>query len=189
MAGLYSEGEVAWLMSISRRDAIGFDAYPRSQVARFSPGGHAHTAVDPTISPVPTIARWHDVRAARERVVTDHRDRILIFLRTLEFTEREVAEFFELSKSAIHQRFRARFDDILAVLGGAATPPERTSQVSACMRCGERPRVRVAARRRRVRGGWFTIAPERLGSLCWECWPPDNRDVLIAPREWADADG
>ena len=52
---------------------------------------------------------------------------------------------------------------------GGGQPTSGCSGAAACLRCGDRPRARQPAVRRRVRGGWEEIKPERLGSLCLEC--------------------
>ncbi len=180
--GLYTVGEVLYLLSLEREDAIGDDVSQPNSVSRFTADGFsAPTATEQ--DRVMTIARWNDVQDAKSRAGRERLgklEKLLMAMRVLEFTEREIADWFGVSQWTVHMKWRASLDEILLELGGAAGPPEnRTSAVSACLQCALHPRARVAERRKRIRGGWKITRHERQSSLCRLCTPEHLRPQLV----------
>lgn len=160
----YSTGEVVWLLSLGRQEAICDDASPRSGLAS------ERTGVSSEGPPLPVSVRRWDVRRARNRVVASKRDRQMLELRGAGFTETEVAAETGVSQATVNRRVRASVREIVDELGGEHDQPaEAQSRTSMCMVCAVRPRARHEAVRRRVRGGWKTLVPERQGSLCEQC--------------------
>lgn len=189
--GGYTVGELVFLLSLSVEEALAESERFRSCLAQVTADGDLAPAAPAELDPIPTFARWSEVRRARFRVVKGRLEAQVIDLRLAGFTEREVAEQLGISDTTVHRQFRARLDDIIELLGGvvAREDDERTSMVPACMVCAARPRARLAARRRRVRGGWKVLTPERLSSLCRECTPEERRDRLVPAREAVKQDG
>jgi hypothetical protein len=183
----YSRGEVVYLSSLSRREAVDEDASQPDSLARTSPDGPGAPTTHEEWDPVFAIARWHDVQAARRRVVqrkmtaagADPRairlELVILELRVRGWTERAIAERTGLHRLTIRQRFSAGIADILAELGGELVAETVTSSPSACMRCGVRPRVRIERKRRVVLpgGGRTTIREQRVSTMCIEHHDPE----------------
>jgi hypothetical protein len=112
----------------------------------------------------------HDVRLAREAVraaLSAEHDRA-VALRVNGSTEAEIARRLDLSEATARRRVISTLDAILAELGGELVDIEARSQVSACLRCGERPRTRVISLGAKARG---KPRPrfERQAALCEPC--------------------
>lgn len=171
----YSPGEIAWLLSLTYEEAVSADASPVSSTGQLSGDGTSGSADGPQ---VPVIARWNDVRRARQ-IVREKRDQEILELRVAGETEQEVAAKVGLSQQTVSRRFRASLRDILDELGGPASPEEVESRLSLCLECGDRPRARARARYRRVRGkGLVEIAEERQLALCEQCLPADHPPLV-----------
>jgi hypothetical protein len=182
----YTRGEVVYLSSLSRREAIDEDASQPDSLARTSPDGPGAPTAHEDWDPVFAVARWHDVQAARRRVVerkmaaagADPRairlELVILELRVRGWTERAIAEHTGLQALAVRRRFTAGIADILDELGGELAAETVTSSPSACMHCGVRPRVRIERKRRIVLpgGGRTTVREQRLSTLCIEHHDP-----------------
>jgi len=189
----YSKGEVAYLLALERWDAIEDDASQPDSCALLNPDGPLSGTTHVEWDPIFTIARWHDVQRARRAVIArrmrvdDVELAVIVFeqrvlqLRALGLSEREVGELLGVDRLFARRRFGAAIADVLEELGGEALDEERLSTVPACMVCAERPRARLAEQRRKVRGGWKILKPERLSSLCAECTPAERRHRLVRP--------
>jgi hypothetical protein len=187
-SGGYTVGEVVFLLGLTEHQALGEDAVFRSCLADVTEDGHSASTSHAEWDPVPTYARWSEVRRARARAAQSKLDAAIVDLRARGYTEREIGEQLDVSQPTVHRHFRARLREIIAELGGVLEPEERTSTVSACLVCAQRPRTRLAAVRRRVRGGWKTVTPERYSSLCVECTPPERLHLLVHPPEPVNQD-
>lgn len=188
----YTRGEVLYLLSLKREDAIDEDAGQPDSCAMLSPDdlpSTTHAEWDPVFA----IARWHDVQGAKRRL-EKRWERVhaelgleIVELRAREATEEQVAELVGLHRLAARRRFHATLEDIMRELGGAAETAERTSAVSACMKCARRPRARRRELVRKRKGRPPQITPERMSSLCWDCAPQVVRQRLIPPRHVREA--
>jgi hypothetical protein len=159
----YTAGEVAWLLSLTRTDAIEHDA-PSSHLGQpdgAGEGGHR----------IPTLARWAEVHGVKRRVVCRRRDALAAELVARGYTQPEVAELLDSSQPTIHRRFKASVRDILAELGGEADDvADAPARPSMCLRCGVRPRARVAPIYLKVRGqAPRQVSPERELGVCALC--------------------
>lgn len=175
----YSLGEVLHLLSLSHEDAIDDDATQPDSCAHFSEDGHSAATAHEQFDPIFTIARWWDVRRARDRVVRTKLEQEVVQLRVAGFGEHELAGLLGLSRATARRRFRASIDEILHELGGEPDQAERVSIPSACLRCASRPRARLAPVTRRHGRGRRTLRPERPSSLCEPCTPEDRRHLLV----------
>lgn len=110
-------------------------------------------------------------RLAKSRDVDRERLDEILVMRAQGHTEAEIAAAVGMSLSTTRRRFQASLNAIISELGGnpGPAPADLDRGVAACMTCGQRPRARLAARRRRIKGGWKTMAPERQSSLCEIC--------------------
>jgi DNA-binding transcriptional ArsR family regulator len=188
-SGGYTVGEVVFLLGLTEHQALGEDASFRSCLADVTEDGHSSSTSHAEFDPVPTYARWSEVQRARARVAQSKLDSAIVGMRAQGFTEREISEQLDVSQPTVHRHFRARLNEIVAELGGVLAPEDRTSTVSACLLCAQRPRTRLAAVRRRVRGGWKILAPERYSSLCVQCTPPERLHLLLHPPAPVNQDG
>lgn len=176
MQPFYSAGEIAFLLSLTRAEAIDLDA---SQ-----PDSLAHLAEDPHSGggdheqQLPTIARWHDVQAARRRVTAKKADLAIVAMRGAGLSEQEIAEQLGSSQPTVHRRYRATLTEVQAALGGAPEGRMATSRPTMCLQCGIRPRARTRAHVIKVAGIKHEI-PERQLGLCAECVPAQRRDELL----------
>jgi hypothetical protein len=175
----YSLGEVLYLLSLSHEDAIDDDAGQADSCAQFTEDGHAPATAHEEWDPVMTIARWWDVRRARDRVARTKLEQEVVQLRVAGFGEHELAGLLGLSRATARRRFRASVEEILHELGGEVDQTERISIPSACLTCGDRPRARLAPVTRRHGRGRRTIRPERSSSLCEPCTPDARRHLLV----------
>lgn len=176
---------MAFLLSLSETDVLA-GAF-RSQLAQVTPDGDFAPAAQAEIDPIPTYARWCEVRRARARVEAGNgrvelaaQETLALELRIRGLMEREIAEILSVSTPTAHRRWRALLEEITAELGAAPELASPASRIPACLLCGQRPRARLAARRRRVYGGWKVLAPEKQSSLCRECTPQDRLHLLVA---------
>lgn len=187
----YTKGEVAYLLGLERRHAIGDDVSQPDSCALLNPDGPMAGTTHSELDPVFTIARWQDVQRARRAIIArrmEHEgltaeavalEQLILYLRAAGFSEREVGEALGIHNLMARRRFGAAIADVLEELGGEASETERTSTVPACMVCARRPRARLRAERRKARGGAKIIKPERLSSLCVECTPIDRVHRLV----------
>lgn len=115
MSASYSQGEVLWLLSMSREEAILCDAVPRDSCADLAAddGGHAPSA-DPSL---PVIARWWDVRRARDRIRLSKEQEMAARLRAEGFTERELASVLGCSQPTAHRRVSVTLRELVRELG------------------------------------------------------------------------
>lgn len=169
MDGTYSPAEVVFLLSLSQEDAQDFSVRWADSCRDLSSDGPS-SAAGREHDPLPLIARWVDVRAARRRVVRAKEADAVLELRLAGHTERDVAEQTGLSAATVHRRFRATVQEILTELGTqpVADAPERLSRVSACLKCGQHPRARVRAKIMLVAGVSRRIDERQIGT-CAGC--------------------
>lgn len=175
----YTPGEVVWLLQMDREQAISYDAYPRSSCADLSEDPHGSGSSDGD-DELFVIARWWDVMRASARITTDKQTGEIAVLRARGYTEEEVGRMLGLSQPTVHRRFRASLKELLLVLGEFHDDLERESRIPACLTCGQRPRVRLAAIKRRVKGGWRTVQEERQAGVCAVCLREDLRPRALA---------
>lgn len=180
--GYYTVGEVLWLISLRHSDAVAEDASPPSALGHLSDAlneGGSSSSAGPEL---PVVARWQDVHAAKARVLARKGAEAmrLVELRAQGRSEEEIAKEVGLERSAVRRRVMATTRDVLDELGGeSAGEVLALSHPTLCMRCGQRPRARWAAVKKRVKGGWRTVTPERQASFCAECVHPDVRAQLV----------
>lgn len=167
MQGSYTRGEVVFLLSLSRDQAIDMDAHPRDSCAGLSDDHESGGGDDD--SGVMVIARWLDVQRAKKAIVRDKESLAILQLRAGGFGERELGRLMGTGQMAVRRRAHATVTEILEHLGGATWETDPDSRVDACLACGSAPRIRLAAVRRRVRGGWVEVLPERQSSVCTAC--------------------
>lgn len=156
---------------MTRQDAIDHDSSWPDSVARLQASDDAGGALGSGEDgpPLPTILRWHDVQDARKRVVRGKEAMHITQLRLGGFNELELARIAGKDRLALRRRWHASIQDIMDELGAVASEPEALSDgVSPCLRCGERPRVRLAAV-----GLGVARDAERLASTCVHCLTPD----------------
>jgi hypothetical protein len=180
----YTRGEVLFLLSLTHEQAIDLDAFPRDSCAGLSDddissGGGGDD------EPLYVIARWTDVQRVKRLVVREKESLAVLQLRTSGFSESEIARLSGRDRLAVRRRWHATVDEILERLGGAREDDSVVSIVSACLKCGLHPRVRLAAVKRRVRGGWKVIQDERQASVCAGCITAELRPRML--RESAAA--
>ncbi len=179
-AGGYTRGEVVYLLSLTHSDAVSEDARQPDSLARTSPEGPGAPTAHEEWDPVFTVARWHDVQAARRRALerkmtaanADPRqlklELIILELRSRGWTEEEIAQRAGLAQQSVSRKARATLAEIVAELGGETTFGERTSSPPVCWTCGGSA-VRVERRRRiATRGGRTTIREQRGTHSCAE---------------------
>lgn len=166
----YSAGEVVWLLSLTREEALAHDSAPRTSTAHMSTDGteRAQSSEGPSL---PAVVRWNDVHDARARVLDRKRMVQVIRLRGFGYTQQEIAEKLGVSQPTVSRAFKAAVREVLEELGGEQLPAmAASSRLSMCMRCGQRPRARHPEVRRRVRGAPpKLVRPERQASLCDHC--------------------
>lgn len=156
---LYTAAEVKLCLSISAADA--------RAVAEDHPAELDSRAEQPAL-----IARWHDVRAARDRIRRRKASRDDSWAALVErgLDERSIAERLGVSQASVNRWIGASVAEIVQELGGAANDDGRTSSVSACMECGVRPRTRGERPvKKLVRGRFKTVLEEHQLGLCREC--------------------
>lgn len=206
----YTRGEVAYLMGLSREDAVLADAVPRSSAnLNGSESSAAVLAYDDTA--LSTLVRWSEVHQARRRVIADRLaqdgaddDEIasqltIAVLRSWGLTGADVAEVVGLDRFASERRFKGLIRSVLEELGGeAGTPPTRLdAPPPACLKCGRRPRIRSSQKKRvEVDGRRTTVKVERQTSLCAVCLeearpaaPSEERGTLRELRAAAAGTG
>lgn len=171
----YTRGEVVFLLSLSRDQAIDMDASQRDSCADLKhddEGGRITGAVET----IPVIARWVDVQRVKRKLIADKEALAIMQLRAGGYSERTIAELSGRDRMAVRRRWHATIDEIWQSLGGAE-PDMTLSHIDLCLKCGLHPRVRLAAVKRRVRGGWKELLPERQASCCATCLDP-----MLSPR-------
>lgn len=175
--GGYTMGEVVWLLSLSADDARKHDQGLGSTLAGATSTGPSSGSSDGP--DLPAIVRWHDVQAARNRVVIEKRDQEIVKYRTAGMTEEEIAIKVELDQSTVNRRFRAKLREILAVLGPLETEDQVLPYPNACLSCAARPRARARSVRADENGWWEALNDERELALCAVCLPPGSRQRLM----------
>jgi hypothetical protein len=161
----YTVGELVWLLALRYKDALEEDL-PGSSLMR-ADGGGGRWGGDPTR--IPTLARWSEVHAAKERVVRRRRDAIAAELLAQGYVQAEVASLLETSQQTVSRRFRATLREILDELGGPRSSEDASSRVPLCLICGRRPRARAAAVTRNTLGGVQVLRAERDVAVCDGC--------------------
>lgn len=113
---LYTPGEVLFLLSLTREEAIDVDASQPDSCAHLSedpiPSGDAGDDAE-----LFTIARWHDVHDARRRIVHSKRDDLLLQLRARDFSQEEIAAVLGSSQPTVSRRIKATLRELLDDLG------------------------------------------------------------------------
>ena len=178
MGVFYTRQEVVWLLGISREQAIEYDASQRDSLAGLTTNGPStHQAGD---GELPAIVRWHDIQAARRRITDGKHAQYVLEHACQGESTREIARAVGVSHMTVHRRFKASLDELLAELG-ADSVDEALSILPTCLigGCGG-PRVRLEPVLRRVKGGWKTVLPERVASVCAEHLRPDFVGRLAA---------
>jgi hypothetical protein len=186
---VYTRGRVAFLLSLAHRDAIDEDACQPDSLSRCTQDGPGSPTTHAEWDPLFAIAEWNDVRAAKERVLERGRmaeAELALELRVHGHTNGEIAELLRSSAATAWRRAGALLEMILDELGGEAEPPAPAkSQVEACLICALRPRARLRARYRYVRGrGKVVSRPERQSALCEVCLPEARRPDVVRDRPW-----
>ncbi len=189
---VYTRGRVAFLLSLAHEDAVDEDACQPDSLARCTHDGPGSPTTHQEWDPLFTIAEWNDVHAARERVLERGRmaeAELALELRVHGHTAGEIAKLLKASAATAWRRASGLLDLILDELGGEAQPPAPAkSQVEACLICGLRPRVRLRARYRYIRGrGRVVSRPERQSALCEVCLPEQRRPDIVHVRPWRAA--
>lgn len=112
----YSVGEVLFLRSLSREEAIDCDASPPDSLARFVAGdaGAGGSSEGPAL---PVVARWWDVHRAAATVRRRKAGPSELELRLAGYTRAEIAEVTGESIETIRKRTHVEVDEIMAELG------------------------------------------------------------------------
>lgn len=173
----YTRREIVQLLSLTREEAVDIAAGMRDSLAGLSdPDVALHVTREGADTTVPILARWAEVRQARNRIAKAKDGAMILQLRAAGFPETEIARLMDGDRLAVRRRQRVAIDEILAALGGEA--PDATPVVAnpdACLKCGQAPRVRLREVVTRVRGGWRVDQPERQASVCHRCLSIDLR--------------
>lgn len=179
----YTRGEVAYLLGLTREDALLAEALPPSSAnLNGNESSASRLAYDDTA--LSTLVRWSEVHQARRRVIAhrlaqDGADEkeiasqlTIAVLRSWGLTGADVAEVVGLDRFAAERRFNGLLRSVVEELGGeAGTPPTRLdAPPPACLKCGQRPRIRSRTKvRRKVDGRRQRVVIERQTSLCAVC--------------------
>lgn len=174
----YTRGEVIWLLSLSRDDAVDLDATPPDSCSHLRGSGDA-AAPETDDDRLPVVARWLDVQRARGAILADKRSVASLQLYASGFSDREVANMLGQDRMAVRRKWRATVDEILEFLGGVVEPDPALSHLDLCLRCGQNVRVRLGAVKVRVRGGWRIDQPERQASVCRACLHPGLHSRIV----------
>lgn len=181
----YTRGEVAWLLGLTREEAILQDACQADSLAHLADedASDSHTATQEW-DPVMTVARWDDVHRARTRVLAQRllddglsvdevrMELVIAYLRAWGIGEYDVARLVGIDRYAARRRFSGLLRYVLDELGGEKARDEAMLErrADACMRCAARPRIRWEKKvRKMVDGRKTTVRVERQTSLCAEC--------------------
>jgi hypothetical protein len=180
MGTLYSRGEVAWLLSISHREAIELDASQPDSCSRLSADDTGHSCS--TDEPMLAVLRWHDVHAARRTIAESKVQALVLRLRRAGYTERQVVDVFKTPKTTMRRRWDATITEIVRLLG-ETEDQEHNPTVNACLICGKAARVRLAAEYRLLlKGRRKESKPERASMVCGNCLSPDLGRLPIGMR-------
>lgn len=171
----YTRREVVELNSLTREQAIDRAVGTRDSLQGLSDSDSAlHVKRGAEDAAVPFLARWSEVRRARDEIEAAKEGMAILQLRAAGFPEAEIARLMNRDRLAVRRRQRVAIDEILAALGGEA--PDVAPVIAnpdACLKCGQAPRVRLREVATRVRGGWRVDQPERQASVCYRCLAPD----------------
>jgi hypothetical protein len=165
--GWYTRREVAFLLSLSERDAREHDECIASCAASWGATATSPSADEHTL---PIYLRWLDVRRARAVALAaasaEHAQ--IAQLRVNGRTEQQIAAWLNMSDSTVRRRFTGTLDGILEALGGELAETEAAPRVPLCLICAARPRARAV-----------TLGPKRRGqprprherqlAICREC--------------------
>lgn len=182
----YTRNEVAWLLGLTREEAILEDASQPDSLAHLTDLDARDVRGDglQEWDPVMTVARWSDVHTARTRVLAGrlladgleprevHEELVIVTLTTWGVTGPEVAALVGLDRFTARRRFTGLLRYILDELGGEHEHdvPMLARGADACLRCGANPRIRSQQKvRRLVDGQRRRITIERQTSLCSPC--------------------
>lgn len=178
MIGSYTRGEVVWLLSLTREQAIDMDATQRDSCAGLADdtdllGGTGEP------SQLPTIARWHDVQRAKREVVRAKEGLASLQLRAHGYSERELAKLFNRDRLALRRRWHASIEEIIERLGGVGFEEPALSHIDLCLHCGKQPRAYLGAVTIKVKGGRRTVQAARYASVCSSCLSPELSGRII----------
>lgn len=194
----YTRGEVAWLLGLTREEAVLEDACQPDSLAHLADedASDSHTATQEW-DPIMTVARWSDVHDARTRVlahqllndgvepVVVHQEIVIVTLTSWGVTGPEVAAVVGLDRFTTRRRFTGLLRYILDELGGEYehAAPMLARRADACMKCGVHPRIRTEHKvRRLVDGTRRRVTIERQTSLCLQCLEEAPRRPKKAER-------
>lgn len=181
----YTRGEVAWLLGLTREEAILEDACQPDSLAHLSDedASDSHTATQEW-DPVMTVARWSDVHHARTRVLARrllddgleprvvHEELVIVTLTTWGVAGPEVAALVGLDRFSARRRFTGLLRYILDELGGEKEHDAAmlARAADACLRCGRDERIRSQQKvRKLVDGQRRRVTVEYQTSLCRGC--------------------
>jgi hypothetical protein len=186
---LYSRGEVLWLLSITYDEALGLDAVPRDSCLTFGDVGSSTALIED--SPLLTVLRWHDVHAARRRILATKLERLVVRLRAAGFTERDIATVIATPKTTVRRHFDATLNEIIRLLGEGDSSSDPHAVTASCLTCGQHPRVRLEPVLRKRRGKWRIATPARTARVCATCLRPELRRRLPenGPQALESGDG
>lgn len=176
MPALYRPGEVLWLLSITREEAIDHDASPGCGVGNLSGDTTSHTSSLEEDRPLLAIVRWWDVHTARLRVVSGQSRQDVLDARAAGLTEHATSQVTGLPVSTARRRFEQTLTLLVDELNGAHEDNAIPSCREMCMVCAQRPRCRTTTTATRPKGGWRY----RQSSVCAKCLRPELADRLAA---------
>lgn len=179
MLDSYSRGEVIWLLSLTRDQAIEMDSNHRDSCAGLAASNESGGSISAVAQSVPTIARWADVQRARRDVIREKEGLAILQLRAGGFSEREIAKLSDRDRLALRRRWHATVLEILDRLGGPGQDEGTTSRIDSCLKCGEHPRVQLLPVKARTRGGWKIVSKGRQASVCRTCLSPELASRIV----------
>jgi transcriptional regulator len=169
LIGGYTIGEILWLLSLTREQAVDLDATPADSLAATS---ETHAADARTIDgSIPVIARWHDVQQAKARLNATKQELKMVELRAQGQTDKQVAETLGTSRQTVNRKWRATVQEILDELGGEYHE-SALSHIDLCLNCGKHPRAYLKAVTRKANHKTITTSPARSAAYCTNCITP-----------------
>jgi hypothetical protein len=118
-ADSYTPGEVSWLLSMNGEEAEDGDWISGEEQAR-ARDVHSLRSTGQwgagDESGLPVIARWHDVRRARDEVIERRAGRAVAQLSRGGFTQQQIAERAGVHQATVSRKLKVRRDDLLAEL-------------------------------------------------------------------------
>jgi hypothetical protein len=164
---VYARLEVAFLLSLSERDAREHDECIASCAAGWGATATSPSAGEDTL---PLGLRWRDVQLARKAAlasISAEHD-LVTQLRISGHTEERIAAIVGTSDSTVRRRFASTLDSIMLALGGELADDEAQPRVSLCLICGDRPRARAVTHGPK-RKGQPRPRHERQLAICRVC--------------------